>query len=168
MARRCLCFHVRGLHCHLPGKSVGRRRLALRVYLLLYPAESEVAEFVCKFKCLLPHATLNFDLHVDPWCRWTRGSTKEENNLRSGCGLKDLLCLIFSFQLVALGRALLRTKFFCIIAQKICFNLCVQLMTLIISDIPNAESLYGDIRRALTGAHQPILPNETPLSCCWF
>lgn len=52
-----------------PGKSVGRRRLALRVYRLLYPAESKVAEFVCKFKCLLPHATLNFDLHVGPRCR---------------------------------------------------------------------------------------------------
>lgn len=95
-----------------PGKSVGRRRLALRVYRLLYPAESKVAEFVCKFKCLLPHATLNFDLHVGPRCRWTRGSTKEENNLRSGCGLKDLLCLIFSFQLVAPSQALLRTTFF--------------------------------------------------------
>lgn len=30
------------------------------------PAKSKVAEFVWKFKCLLPRATLNFNLHEDP------------------------------------------------------------------------------------------------------
>lgn len=69
---RWLFFHVKVSTANHTGKSVGRRRLALRVHRLLYPAESKVAEFLCKFKCLLPHAGLNFDLHVAPLCCWTR------------------------------------------------------------------------------------------------
>lgn len=35
-ALRCLFFHVRGLLRHRVGKSVGRRRLALRVHRVLF------------------------------------------------------------------------------------------------------------------------------------
>lgn len=48
---------------------------------LLFPVKSKVAEFVCKFKCLLPHAALNCDLHEDPGCRWTMGKHRGEIQL---------------------------------------------------------------------------------------
>lgn len=90
-APRCLCFHVWGLRRHHAGKSVGRWRLALRVHRVRQPAKSKVAEFACKFKCLLPRATLNSDLHLDPLCCRMRESTTKENNFRCGCGRIDFI-----------------------------------------------------------------------------
>lgn len=77
-----------------PHRQICRpRRPALRAR----PAKSEVAEFAWKFKCLRPRATLNFDLHVDPQCRWMSGGTKEENNFRRGCGRISFVVVWFGF-----------------------------------------------------------------------
>ena len=124
-APRCLCFHVSGLRRHHAGKSVGRWRLALRVHRVRQPAKSKVAEFVCKFKCLLPRATLNSDLHVDPLCCRMRESTTKENNFRCGCGRIDFFfVLAFSRLLtdVMISRSSAAEQssfFFCSIAQKL-------------------------------------------------
>lgn len=88
-------FHVKGLHCHHTGKSAGQWWLALRVHRVLYFAKSKVAEFLCKFKCLLPHASLNFDLHVAPPSCWMRDTQAQKRETIIGVDV------VFSFQLVA-------------------------------------------------------------------
>lgn len=77
------------------------RWLALRVYWVLYPAKSKVAEFLCKFKCLLPHTTLNFHLHVDPLCGWMRDTRAQRRKTILVVDVVRLFCLIYFFPLVA-------------------------------------------------------------------
>lgn len=76
------CFSTRRVFtATTQANPVGRRWLALRVFIGYFILQkSEVAEFVCKFKCLLPDATLNFWFACVDGGRWE----KKGNNSRRG------------------------------------------------------------------------------------
>ena len=157
------------------GKSVGRWRLALRVHRVRQPAKSKVAEFVCKFKCLPPRATLNSDLHADPLCCRMRERTTEGNNFRCGCGRIDFVFLFF-FLMLAFSRLLTdvmisrsraaeqSTKFLFYSSKVALENPLFFLLFFFKSQTflmrNHCIVIWGQRWRA---AHQPLLPNQSPV-----
>lgn len=154
-------FHVKGLHCHHTGKCAGQWWLALRVHRVLHFAKSKVAEFLCKFKCLLPHTSLNFDLHVAPQSCWMRdrSSPKEENNFRCGCGFHSSVgCWqTLSWSSSQSAALTIEEKIYSIVKHLPNFlfillrNPSVQSMK-----YRNVSSLYHNGWGTLTAAHQPV------------
>lgn len=162
-ATRCLFFHVEGPHRHHTSKSVGWCWLAHGVHRVLYPSKSKVAEFLCKLKCLLPHATLYFDLHVDPLCCRMMDANVKRKKRKSvwGVGVVLLTKIIIILQSSAAKQMMTRDNVvFCglNLAQRSCFWSAYFLLIL----------CYVFWMPPLTVVHQPIDPNERLLAYRWF